>query len=122
MSTKLLAGGQPSDTLAIPTVVAFSATPVFDLNTGNYFIVTATGNITSSTFANVPADATRIKISIRQDGTGGRTAVFPTTVRYAGGAQGNTTTASTESTWEFVLDTATSLWLETGRVIAVPLT
>jgi hypothetical protein len=122
MATKLLAGGDWADALSIPTTVTFSATPNFDLSTGNYFTITATGNITSSTFTNVPTDATRLRIRIVQDATGGRTAVFPTTVRYAGGAQGNTTTASTASAWEFVYDVAAALWLETGRVIAVPVT
>lgn len=122
MATKLMAGGNSPDALSTPISVTFSATPVFDLSLGNYFTITATANITSSTFTNAPTDPTRIKIRLVQDATGTRTAVFPTSVRYAGGAQGNTTTASTASTWEFLLDTASGLWLETGRVIAVPIT
>jgi hypothetical protein len=122
MGVKQVAGGYlAADGSA--TTVTFSATPVFDLNTGNVFLITLTGNVTSSTFANVPADATTIKIILRQDSTGSRTVVLPTTVRYAGGSQGNTTTLSTESIYTFTYDPGLALWIESqARVLAVPVT
>lgn len=122
MGVKWTAGGAGSqDAVGNATVVAFSATPNFDLSTGSTFLITLTGNVTSSTFSNVPADATTIRIILRQDATGGRTVVLPTSVRYAGGAQGNTTTLSTESIYTFTLDVGLGLWVESAaRVIAVP--
>lgn len=62
------------------TTVAFSATPVFDLTATNVFLITLTGNVTSSTLINPPAagltrnTATFIVI---QDSTGGRSFSWP---------------------------------------------
>lgn len=124
MGVKQTAGGLTTvEGVGAATVVTFSATPVFDLSTGDTFLITLTNNVTSSTFTNVPADATTIRIVLRQDATGTRTVVLPTTVRYAGGAQGNTTTASTESIYTFTYDPTLALWIESAaRVIAVPIT
>ena len=36
-----------------PVVVSFSSTPVFDASLGNYFRITLTGNVASSTLINV---------------------------------------------------------------------
>lgn len=63
------------------STVAFSATPVFDLSIGDIFEITLTGNVTSSTITN-PSTSKKITIIVKQDGTGGRTFVWPTdTVR-----------------------------------------
>lgn len=122
MGVKWTAGGASvNDGVGNATVVTFSATPVFDLSAGNVFLITLTGNVTSSTFTNSPVDATTIKIILRQDATGSRTVVLPPTVRYAGGAQGNTGTLSTESVYTFTYDPSLVLWVESAaRVIAVP--
>jgi hypothetical protein len=59
--------------------VSFSATPTFDLSTATTFKITLTGNVTSSTLANVPAAplTTQIVFIVCQDATGSRTFVWP---------------------------------------------
>lgn len=60
--------------------VAFSATPTFDLSLGDTQLITLTGNVTSSTFSNPPGVGfkQRVDFLVCQDGTGGRTFVWPT--------------------------------------------
>ncbi|HEV2349007.1 MAG TPA: hypothetical protein VG028_04075 [Terriglobia bacterium] len=60
-------------------VVAFSGTPTFDASLGNTQKITLTGNATSSTLANAAAGE-QINFIICQDGTGGRSFVWPPTV------------------------------------------
>jgi len=62
-----------------PTVVTFSATPTFDGSLGNYFRITLTGNVTSSTLSNC-SDGELIIIEIIQNATGGWTFVWPTNI------------------------------------------
>jgi hypothetical protein len=59
--------------------VTFSATPIFDASLGNTQTITLTGNVTSSTLSNSTAGE-QINFIICQDGTGGRSFVWPTTV------------------------------------------
>jgi hypothetical protein len=59
--------------------VSYSATPVFDASTADSFYITLTGNVTSSTLTNLSAGRT-IAFKIIQDGTGGRSFVWPTNV------------------------------------------
>ena len=60
-------------------VVSYSSTPFFDLTLGLTQQITLTGNVTSSTATNVAAGQT-VTFKIVQDGTGGRSFVWPTNV------------------------------------------
>lgn len=71
-----------------------SATPVvgagvltLDFETGNVFEVVLTENVTSLLLANPPAagSAGSATLVVQQDGTGGRTLAWPSSVRWAGG-------------------------------------
>jgi hypothetical protein len=66
-------------TWAAVSTVASSATPVFNTSLGNTLKNVLTANVTSSTLTN-PTTGQQIMFSIIQDGTGGRTFVWPTTV------------------------------------------
>jgi hypothetical protein len=72
----------------------FSATPVFDAGRTSVFVMTLTANVTSSTLTNLRAGQS-IRFILRQDGTGGRTFVWPTNVKGAMVISGalNTTSA-----------------------------
>jgi hypothetical protein len=59
--------------------VAFSSTPTFDASRGNTQKITLTGNVSSSSLANA-ATGEQINWIICQDGTGGRTFVWPSNV------------------------------------------
>lgn len=59
--------------------VSYSATPTFDASLGGTQQITLTGNVSSSTLSNVIAGQT-ITFKIKQDGTGGRSFVWPTNV------------------------------------------
>lgn len=61
------------------TVVAYSATPIFDGAVGNVFEITLTGNVSSSTFVN-PKAGQRYYFIIHEDATGGRTFAWPVNV------------------------------------------
>lgn len=65
--------------------MAFSATPVFNFDLGNIFVMTLTGNITSSTISNARTGIP-ITLILKQDATGGRTWVPPANFKPAGGA------------------------------------
>ncbi len=74
-----------SETSTTPTVSAGTLT--LDLETGNVFEVTVTENVTTLTFANPPASgrAGSCTLILRQDATGGRTLVWPGSVRWPAG-------------------------------------
>jgi hypothetical protein len=80
--------------------VTFSATPTFDASRGNTQKLTLTGNVTGSTLANAAAGE-QINFIICQDGTGGRTFVWPTNIK---GGMTMGTTASKCSAQIFVYD------------------
>jgi hypothetical protein len=69
-------------TLGVSTV-SFSATPIFNATGYSGFKITLTGNVTSSTFTNGTAGSL-YTFEITQDGTGGRTFVWP--ANFKGGA------------------------------------
>lgn len=70
--------------LIIPSVtLAFSATPAFAAGSASKFYLTLTGNVTSSTISGMVKDQLVI-FQIAQDGTGGRSFVWPTTVKNPG--------------------------------------
>ena len=56
--------------------VAFSATPTFDLSTGDVFIMTLTGNITSMTMQN-PQIGAKYLFVFKQDGSGLHSVAWP---------------------------------------------
>lgn len=68
-----------SGSSAALVTVAFSTTPTFDASLGNGFKITLTGNVSSATFSNGVA-GTIYTFQIIQDGTGGRTFVWPTNI------------------------------------------
>lgn len=70
--------------------VPFSATPVFDCSKGNIlvpaFVITLTGNVTSSTIINQQAGQL-IRVCVTQDSSGGHTFVWPSNyICYGAGA------------------------------------
>jgi hypothetical protein len=81
-----------------PYAVSYSATPTFNVQNGTYQTIALTGNVTSSTISagsyTLP-DGTILVLNIVQDGTGGRTFAFPTTLTNY--AQINTLVAQTAS-------------------------
>jgi hypothetical protein len=70
--------------LVIPSVtVTFSATPAFAAGSSSKFYLTLTGNVTSSSITGMVKDQMVI-FQIAQDGTGGRSFVWPAVVKNAG--------------------------------------
>lgn len=84
------------------TTVGFSATPTFTAtsNTASSFLITLTGNVTSSTLAGA-ATGQIITMNVCQDGTGAHTFVPPATVLNMGTIDG---TANACSHQTFVFD------------------
>lgn len=60
-------------------VVTFSATPTFNASQAGTFVMTLTGNVTSSTLAS-PTVGEDVLFILSQDGTGSRTFVWPSNV------------------------------------------
>jgi hypothetical protein len=63
--------------------VAFSATPTFAAGSASKFYLTLTGSVTSSSISGMVKDQIAI-FQIAQDGTGGRSFVWPATVKNPG--------------------------------------
>jgi len=82
------------------TTVSFSATPTFNASLGNSFLLTLTGNVTSSTLSN-PATGQIITLRLCQDGSGAHTFVPPTNVLGMGTINA---TASACSNQTFIYD------------------
>ena len=82
----------------IPAAVTISSGAItLDFEDGNHAEVVLTENITTITISNAPASGTvgMLVFYIEQDGTGGRTVTFPSSIKFAGGtAPVITTTAS----------------------------
>jgi hypothetical protein len=97
----------PADLPALVST-SFSVTPVFDASAGGSFAITLTGNVTSSSVTNPFAGAT-ITFIITQDGTGGRTFVWPTNFR---GASNIGPDANSVTVQSFIYDSAH--WRATG--------
>ena len=88
------------------------ATDTIDLTDGNVHDVTLTANCTF-TFSNPPADGTSgaFTLFLNQDGTGSRTATWPSEVKWAGGtAPTLTTTASRTDILVFTTIDAGTIW------------
>lgn len=83
-----------------------------DLESGNVFEITLTGNCTF-TYSNPPATgkAGSFTLILKQDGTGSRTATWPAAVKWAGGvAPILTTTASKTDILTFITRNAGTDW------------
>jgi hypothetical protein len=83
-----------------------------DLENGNVFEITLTGNCTF-TFSNPPATGKggAFTLILKQDGTGSRTATWPAAVKWAGGtAPTLTTTASKTDILTFITRNAGTDW------------
>src|SRR6185437_5822635 len=93
------------------STVAFSATPVFNGTAVGAFKITLTGNVTSSTATNLVVGVLYTFI-IKQDATGGRTFVWPTSFVGAMVIDG---TASITNVQQFVYD-GTSLYAVSAGV------
>ncbi len=76
-----------SESSTTPAVGAGALT--LNLETGNVFEVTLTGNVTTLTFANPPATgrAGSCTLILKQDAVGGRTLAWPSSVRWPSAAQ-----------------------------------
>ena len=90
----------------------------FDAKAPEQFVNLA-ANVTSSTINN-PIAGQPITITWRQDATGGRTYVWPTDCRFAGGSAPSDTTASTQTSVTFERNGTTGRYFETSRSVAVP--
>lgn len=82
-------------------LVAFSATPSFDLSLGTQQLITLMGNVTSSTMITANGAPTIFVMRIKQDATGGHTFPWPTNVDNAGAVN---TAANSTSTQIFAVD------------------
>lgn len=78
------------------TVVAFSATPVFDASAAASFLITLTGNVTSSSIIN-PTTGQIITFVITQDATGSRTFAWPSNLRGASNIGNEANSVSVQS-------------------------
>lgn len=83
-------------------------------------VVNLAANATSSTVSNLSNIAQEVEISWVQDATGGRTYVWPSACRFAGGSAPSDTTANTQTTVAFRYNTSTGHLVELSRAVAVP--
>lgn len=105
------------DTFGSSTLAANGAV-AFDARTFNTYFLTLNANLTSSTLTN-GSIGQEVEIHLIQDATGGRTYVFPTSFKFAGGTAPNNTTASTRTIVRMRFSNGTN-WYETSRSVAVP--
>jgi hypothetical protein len=117
-ANQITSSGTSTPTLSLPATVlfpgiyqdkvnavSFSATPAFDLSAGNTITITLTGNVTASTITN-HVSGERVNFLVCQNGTGGYTFAWPTTVK---GAPTVGTTLSTCTSASFI-DNGTNLY------------
>lgn len=89
----------PTGPGGVTTTISFSATPTFTVSTSwdQNFVITLTGNVTSSTMATGSATSGQlIAYSICQDSTGSRTFVWPTNVVGPGTIDGTANACSSQ--------------------------
>jgi hypothetical protein len=95
------------------TVIANTgATYTIDLESGNVFNLTLTGNCTY-TFSNPPASGSAGAFTLiqNQDGTGSRTVAWPASVEWAGGSAPTiTSTASSTDVFTFITTDGGTIW------------
>lgn len=75
---------------AAPSVNALtnsSGTVAINCALGDYFTITLSANVTTTTFSNLPASgkAQTLMLEIKQDGTGSRTWTWPSSFKWSGG-------------------------------------
>jgi len=86
IGTTTPAGGRFTFAHTANVAVAFSATAMtVDCNLSNVFSTTFTANVTTAPTISNPKDGQTINWYITQDGTGGRTIVWPTSFKWPGG-------------------------------------
>jgi hypothetical protein len=73
-----------------------SGTVAINCALGDYFTITLSANVTTTTFSNPPASgkAQTLMLEIKQDGTGSRTWTWPSSFKWAGGTAGVISTAA----------------------------
>jgi hypothetical protein len=100
-------------------LVNFSTTPVFDLSLGTTQFIRLTGNVTSSTVTN-PVNGQVYTFVIEQDGTGGRSFVWPTQFQHAVpiDAFDGTANANTDAVQQFVYIKSVNKYLAVSSLIA----
>src|ERR1700733_8703911 len=100
-------------------VVHLSTTPVFDLSLGTTQFIRLTGNVTSSTVIN-PTNGQVYTFVIEQDGTGGRSFVWPNQFQHAAliDAFDGTANANTDAVQQFVYIKSVNKYLAVSSLIA----
>ena len=98
---------------SVTTVIANTGTTyTIDLESGNVFNLTLTGNCTY-TFSNPPASGSAGAFTLiqNQDGTGSRTVTWPASVEWAGGSAPTiTSTASSTDVFNFITTDGGTTW------------
>ena len=98
---------------SVTTVIANTGTTyTIDLESGNVFNLTLTGNCTY-TFSNPPASGSAGAFTLiqNQDGTGSRTVAWPASAEWAGGsARTITSTASSTDVFTFITTDGGTTW------------
>jgi hypothetical protein len=93
-------------------LVPYSATPVFDASLGSGFEITLTGNVSSSSIVNlIPGQ--RLIFVVKQDGTGGRTFVPPSSVPMSP----ISTTAGKTNIQAFLVDLSSNIYQDTPLTV-----
>jgi len=82
---------------------SYAAAQTIDWNNGNVQIITLTGNITSFTMSN-PITGGRYVMIMKQDGTGSRSIVWPTAVKWPGSTTPTSSGASKVDVYSCVYD------------------
>jgi hypothetical protein len=95
-----------------PSVVTFAASSMtVNCNLSNVFTVTMTANITAAPVVSNAKDGQTINWFFTQDGTGGRTAIWPTSFKWPGGSTGVlSTTSSSVDLLVATYRSATTFW------------
>ncbi|WP_341945632.1 glycosyl hydrolase family 28-related protein [Microbacterium sp. LWH11-1.2] len=84
--------------------------------------ITVSANVTSMNLTAVGSHRQELILTIVQDATGGRTYVYPSNFRFAGGVAPSDTTASTRTTVRMQYNGVLNRWFEVSRTVAVPVT
>jgi hypothetical protein len=97
-----------------PVALAYGSTVTPTANSGNVFRVTLTGNVTFAAPSS-PRPGQVIVLIVKQDSTGGRTASWSSSYKFASGvAPTLTTTANAKDVFSFVYDSTDGVWLQAG--------
>ncbi len=102
--------------VAVDVAVAAASAITLDTTRSSDFVVKLAANVTATTMSN-PSPGQVLTLSYAQDATGGRTYVWPTDCKFAGGAAPSDATASRITSVTFRRND--SYWIETSRAVAV---